>query len=94
MSIVTTCSNGDMHWRNVRGQLHREDGPAIICANGDKRWYMKDLRHRGDGPAIEYANGHIEWWYKNIFFTNVHDMMKISEISEDNMTMLILKYGR
>jgi len=95
MSTVTTCSNGDMHWRNARGQLHREDGPAIICVNGDKRWYMNDMRHRGDGPAIEHANGEIQWWYKNIFFDDVHAMMKMTaEISEDNMTILLLKYGR
>ena len=24
------------------GQLHRLDGPAIECSNGDKEWYLND----------------------------------------------------
>ena len=42
--------------------LHREDGPAIEYANGDKSWYINDKLHREDGPAIEYANGDKSWW--------------------------------
>ena len=37
--------------------LHREDGPAIECVNGDKFWYKEGELDRIDGPAIEYANG-------------------------------------
>ena len=45
-------------------KLHREDGPAIQLANGDKWWYLNDKRHREDGPAIEMANGD-KFWYLN-----------------------------
>ncbi len=38
--------------------LHREDGPAVEYANGDKVWYKNNLRHREDGPAVEC------WRYK------------------------------
>ncbi len=44
-------------WYNMEGQLHREDGPAIEYANGDKYYYINDKLHREDGPAIEWANG-------------------------------------
>ena len=44
------------------GKLHREDGPAIEWANGDKRWYRDGKYHREDGPAIEYANGDKRWY--------------------------------
>jgi len=44
------------------GKLHREDGPAIIWANGDKEWYINDKLHREDGPAIESANGDKKWF--------------------------------
>ena len=27
-------------WRNNEGQVHREDGPAVEYANGEKRWYI------------------------------------------------------
>jgi len=43
-------------------KLHREDGPAVEYANGDKLWYINDECHREDGPAIEYTNGDKEWY--------------------------------
>jgi hypothetical protein len=42
--------------------LHREDGPAIEWADGDKYWYINGKRHREDGPAAEHANGDKEWY--------------------------------
>ena len=33
--------------------LHRENGPAVECADGDKFWHQNGQRHRTDGPAIE-----------------------------------------
>jgi hypothetical protein len=48
----------------LNGKLHRDDGPAIECANGDKAWYLNDKRHRDDGPAIEWANDN-KYWYLN-----------------------------
>ena len=27
-------------WYNLKGQLHREGGPAIEYANGTKSWYL------------------------------------------------------
>ena len=41
---------------------HREDGPAIEWANGDKYWYLDDKLHREDGPALECANGYNAWY--------------------------------
>lgn len=37
--------------------LHRLDGPAEECADGNKYWYQDNKFHRIDGPAIEYADG-------------------------------------
>ena len=45
-------------------KLHREDGPAIEYANGDKVWYVNGELHREDGPAQEYANGS-KFWFLN-----------------------------
>ena len=47
---------------NAAGLLHREDGPAIERANGDKYWYINGLRHREDGPAVELADGTKKWY--------------------------------
>jgi len=49
-------------WKNSRGQLHREDGPAIEYDNGDKLWFLNGKCHREGGPAIEYDNGDKEWY--------------------------------
>lgn len=52
----------DKIWRNKNGLCHREDGPAIECANGTKFWYKNGLKHREDGPAIERVNETKEWY--------------------------------
>ena len=44
-------------WYNESNLLHREDGPAIEWANGDKYYLINDKRHREDGPAVECSNG-------------------------------------
>ena len=53
---------GTRTYRNAAGQLHREDGPAIITDQGSAFWYQCGQRHRTDGPAIEYSDGGKEWW--------------------------------
>ncbi len=51
-------SFGNIRYYNDKGQFHREDGPAIEYANGDKFWYFNGMRHRVDGPAEEYRGVH------------------------------------
>ena len=48
-------------WRQ-NGQLHRTDGPARECANGDKAWYVNGQLHRLDGPAMTWADGDKAWY--------------------------------
>jgi len=48
--------------------LHREDGPAVECADGYKAWWINNKRHREDGPAVEYC-GHKEWYLNGFNFT-------------------------
>ena len=36
---VTVDDNGTNRWY-INDQLHREDGPAVEYANGDKHWYL------------------------------------------------------
>lgn len=60
---VTVDDQGITQWY-YKNKLHREDGPAIECADGTKGWYRNGLLHRDDGPAIEYANG-AKFWYLN-----------------------------
>lgn len=52
----------DKEWRNEQGQLHREDGPALIKTNGDQFWWLNGKLHRTDGPAAIWADGARAWW--------------------------------
>ena len=56
---------GTKYWKNDKGQLHREDGPAVEYADGSKWWYLNGKLHREDGPAYEGANGDKEWYLNN-----------------------------
>jgi hypothetical protein len=47
----------------VHGKIHRDgDRPAIVCANGDREFWVNGERHRDGLPAIERANGDREFW--------------------------------
>ena len=54
--------NDRTEYRNIKGQHHREDGPAVEHTNGNKQWCINGKYHREDGPAVEYANGYKEWY--------------------------------
>ena len=47
---------------NSDNQLHCEDGPAVLFADGSKIWIVKGLRHRVDGPAVKYPDGSCNWY--------------------------------
>jgi hypothetical protein len=34
-------SDGTQKWHDDKNNLHRIDGPAVILANGRKRWYYR-----------------------------------------------------
>jgi len=53
--------NGIQYWY-LNDKKHREDGPAVIWADGSQIWYKNGKRHREDGPAIIWADGSQEWW--------------------------------
>ena len=49
-------------YKNVKGQLHRVDGPAVINHTFEL-WYFNGKRHRVDGPA--YIDRNNKSWYMN-----------------------------
>jgi hypothetical protein len=51
------------YYQGYKFTVHREDGPAIEYANGNKQWFIHGKRHRKDGPTIEWASGSKEWWF-------------------------------
>ena len=62
MSEYKTNSNGTKEWYNLNDQYHREDGPAIEGANGDKAWYINGQLHREDGHSYELSDASKAWY--------------------------------
>lgn len=66
-SILRIDSVGNKYWSNLEGELHRENGPAVIWATNKKMyWYINNDSHRIDGPACVLISGHRTWWLNNV----------------------------
>jgi hypothetical protein len=39
---IDKFGNKEYYWN---GELHREDGPAVECANGDKEWWIRHIQY-------------------------------------------------
>jgi len=75
------------------GLRHRLDGPAVTREDdGYNSWYASGLRHRLDGPAIIHHD-RVEWYISGIRCTNFKDFQIASGLFDDQITILILKYG-
>ena len=59
-------ANGTIEYRNDKGQLHREDGPAVEWVDGGKVWFLNGKRHREGGPAVEFAGGYKAWFLNGV----------------------------
>ena len=53
---------GTRRYYNRDGYLHRDNGPAVIWADGTCAWFQNGLRHCANGPAVEWTDG-TKWWY-------------------------------
>jgi hypothetical protein len=62
-----------VEYRDEKGLLHREDGPAVEYNNGKKEWWINGKLHREDGHAIEYSNGSKQWYLKGKWYSNEQD---------------------
>ena len=49
--------------------MHREDGPALECADGTKQWWRNGKLHREDCPAVERADGTNQWYLNGNKYT-------------------------
>ena len=61
---IEVDKDGTHRYYNSAWQYHRENGPAVEYANGEKWWYQNGQPHRIGGPAIELADG-TKFWYQN-----------------------------
>jgi len=92
---VKVNADGDKFWY-LNGKLHREDGPAIEYADGDKSWwYLNGKLHREDGPAIEYASGSKYWYLNGKCVTEEEVMDETKQVDyEEFVESMIITEGR
>ena len=63
--VTVNQGNGVRFYKDEACKIpHREDGPAVECANGNKQYWQNGKLHRDDGPAVEDASGG-KWYYQN-----------------------------
>jgi len=73
--------NGNIIWELPNGDLHREDGPAVVSVYGDyKGWYLNGKRHREDGPAVTFGDYINHWYINGIELSEAECKMKIRDI--------------
>ena len=66
---TTTSRNGTKYYYKDKAKkiLHREDGPAVVDADGNKIWWLNGKCHRIDGPALERYDGFKSWYVNGVF---------------------------
>ena len=67
MGVEPVCETdiwGNNRWY-LNERLHREDGPAVIYANGTQLWYIDGNMHRINGPAVIHPDDTQEWCVNN-----------------------------
>ena len=84
-------------WMNDKGQMHREDGPAVIRESGYKYWYKNGKQHRTDGPAVEYPKNSSDVWclngYHMNFETYCSKLLDDGWATAEEIVLLRLTYG-
>jgi hypothetical protein len=61
--------NHGFEYRNLQGELHNDNGPAVVFDSGRKTWFFNGKRHREDGPARENPNGRHSWYLNGIKYS-------------------------
>lgn len=93
ISKLTVSKNGNKNWLNKKKELHREDGPALEWANGDRWWCIDGRLHRIEGPAAEYAEGDKFWCVVGNNITRlVRELLSNSPFGEDVHLGILAEY--
>ena len=76
---------GNKIWKLPNGDVHRENGPAIVTNNDNKYWYINGKRHREDGPAVEYSDERKLWFLNDIEYSEQEYMKKMRLIKLEHI---------
>lgn len=92
ISIETELS-GTIRW-TMDGVDHREDGPAIIRADGET-WCLYGEFHRLDGPAVIWSDNSEpnEWWVQGESIDSYEHLQEVTDCSDEDVIAMKLKWG-
>lgn len=71
--------------------IHREDGPAVECADGSKYWCRNGVSHREDGPAIIWNDGSESYYLDGYHLTKAaytREQAKVIELTLEDVALL------
>ena len=69
MANYIVDKNGTVFYYNLKGEYHREDGPAIEYSYGAQEWWVCGEKHRLYHPAfINNENGHKSYYVGGTIF--------------------------
>ncbi len=57
-----SCLKKTIRRKDKYGNLHRDDGPAVMKPDGELEWYQHGQLHRDDSPARIYSYGTQAWY--------------------------------
>lgn len=64
-----------------------------IDRDGTKSWTLNGEYHRLDGPAVVESNGHQAWLIRGKTYHKNKDFQRDAGLSDEDMAILVLKYG-
>ena len=70
----------------VDGKLHREDGPAIECTNGNKAWFLKGKQYSKEEYELHKYSNTTEATIKKV---RARERFSFTEIKEAFIRMMI-----
>ncbi len=69
MNSIKTKTECGVEWRNSKGKLHREIGPALVDNAGTKYWCINGILHREFGAAVIRRNGNHDYYLNGVFYS-------------------------
>ena len=92
---INTVGNKSYYSDRDMKILHRDEGPAVEYADGDKAWWLNGKCHREDGPAYEGADGYKEWYLNDEYVTEeeFNARMNPDPVTELTLDEIAKKFG-
>ncbi len=85
--ICEIDADGNKRWWNVKGLLHREDGPAVEYIDGEQQWWVNGNIHRLCGPALVRPHNRSAWFINSLNVTDkIQEWAKENDIDLNNLT--------